>query len=157
MTYFRGLSGVTLTSAPTGVGTLAAGEPLHRKQRSWPLDHQWCLMLPWSGQGFPPHSSPQASRLLSRGVLTCWWVSEMLKKCGGKQRKTHWSEECSTVSGTVQYSEWYSAVQWVVQCSTVSGTVQYSESYSKPCSMCDVWISRRGYQMWKYVGMTTQV
>ena len=31
---FRGLSGVTLTSALTGVQTLAAGEPLHRKQRS---------------------------------------------------------------------------------------------------------------------------
>ena len=39
---------------PTEVQTLAAEEPLHRKQRSWPLDHQWCLMLPWSGQGFPP-------------------------------------------------------------------------------------------------------
>ena len=41
--HFRGLSGVTLSSAPTGVRTLTTGKPLHQNQRSWvswPLDHQ---------------------------------------------------------------------------------------------------------------------
>ena len=69
---------------------------------------------PRLGQGFTPHSSPQASRLLSRGVLTCWWVSEMLKRSVEESREKH---------------------------AAVRSEVQDSDH----CSVCDVWISRRGH------------
>ena len=74
--------------------------------RSKSLNH-WTIsgaLYFWeSEQGFTPHSSPQASRLLSRGVFTCWWVSEMLKRSVEESKEKHAAVRSgrSTVSRTV--------------------------------------------------------
>ena len=96
--------------------------------RSKGLDH-WttsgALYFRDQGRALLHIAPPQASRLLSRGVLTYWWVSELLKRSVEESRQKH----AVVRSG----------------CSTVSCTVQYSESHSNLCRVCDVWISCRGH------------